>query len=157
MKDNLTLYFIYLIHLITLSISVHFESLLKNFYNIKISFHDINIYLFKYFRFTINHGNINIISLIYFILFFFIGLKNNDNKLIHIVLSFLIIEFPIFYFENKSNILINLSISILGYIFGRYFNNRNYNNIIAKNKIETDEDHNLETNYEILDNQYSGI
>lgn len=139
MKNKVALYFIFLVHLITLSVNIHFNELLKTLYNKDIPFNKINEYLLNNLNLTINDGNINLNSMIYFLSFFLIGLHSR-NKILFIILSFLLIDGLIYYFEMKTNIIVNLSISIIGYIFGVYFNNRHNNYLLAKNKIELDEE-----------------
>ena len=140
MKNKVALYFIFLVHLITLSINIHFNNLIKNIYNKDISFVKVNEFLIKKkINLAINDQNINLISIIYLISFFIIGLKNK-NLFIYLILSFILIDGTIYYSEKKTNIFINLGFAIIGYIFGIYFNNRNYNYLLAKNKIESDEE-----------------
>lgn len=146
MKNKVALYFIFLVHLVTLSIDIHFSNFIKTLYNKDIPFKVINEFLSNKLNLnlTINDGNINLNSIIYFLLFFIIGF-NTRNKILFIVLSFILLDGLIFYFERKTNMIVNISFSILGYIFGVYFNNRHKNKLLEKNRINYDEE-----NYEFI-------
>lgn len=146
MRNKVALYFIFLVHLVTLSIDIHFSNFIKTLYNKDIPFKVINEFLSNKLNLnlTINDGNINLNSIIYFLLFFIIGF-NTRNKILFIVLSFILLDGLIFYFERKTNMIVNISFSILGYIFGVYFNNRHKNKLLEKNRNNYDEE-----NYEFI-------
>jgi len=149
MKNIVVYYFIFLAHIITLTIKLYFNELLMKVFSKDIPFDIINDYLTKKkINFKINDGSINLNSLIYLIIFFYIGLKSRKNIFFIIILSFLLLDIPIFYFEKETNIIVNILFALIGYIFGLYFNNQNYN--IKISKIDTLHEDELNNDYNLL-------
>lgn len=133
MKNILAYYLIFLVHLITLTITINYNKLLKIPIYKEIPLTAINNYLTEYFNLPINNGSIDFNSFVNLIGFFLIGL-NSRNKLIVIILSFVLIDGLIYYSEKRTNIFINLGFAVTGYIFGLYFNNRSENKLKEKNR-----------------------
>lgn len=145
MKDKFGYYFIFLVHLITLTVKINFTEYISKFYEFSIPINVINELsknILKNDK-VLDSGKINIITLINVIGFFLIG-NNFYNMASMIILSILLIEGLTFYFNETSQIATSLVASIIAYIFGLYFNNKRRYIKIESNRIYDDE---LTNNY----------
>lgn len=137
-------YFILMIHIITLTFRLYLSHIIDKAIKIDIPINEVNNILNNLFKTDViyDHGKIDLVTLLNFILFFIIGTKFN-NSFTFVLLSIISIEGVLIHYNNNSQIILNTIFSLLGYLLGLFINNYNkhkrnearYNNLLYESEI----------------------
>jgi len=125
MKDIYGPYFILLIHIVTLTFRIHLKHIVDNTPDFIIPIDNINMWLNNLLKTDkiFDNGKIDMITLTNLIFFSILG-YNSTGDIIIIILSMIIIEGCIIYYNNDGQVVLNMTASIIGYLIGLFFNNR---------------------------------